>query len=311
LQGAAAGGVIVALLVAFSLSRGLCSVAIKDVEGKTIPRGRRGRLSGLATTFSGIGTLVLTLSLFAGQRDPEPGFYAGLLVAAAVLWWLAAGVFARIFEEAGETGGGGNALKQAFASLGLLRTDRIFRRFVITRALLMASALGSPFLVLLSQAGEDSGWLLGSFVLASALASTLSASIWGWMADASSRQVMLRGGGLAAAVCLAGAGLALIDWAPAVRPWLFPGLFFVLAIAHSGVRIGRKTYLVDIAEGNKRTDYTAVSNTVIGVLLLIIGGLSAALSAASPMVALAGLGLMGAAGTLSAARLPEVDAERG
>lgn len=61
--------------------------------------------------------------------------------------------------------------------------------------------------------------------------------------------------------------------APAARMG-FPFLFFALSIAHSGVRLGRKTYLEDIAEGDQRTDYVAVSNTVIGVLLLLAGTLT-------------------------------------
>lgn len=52
-------------------------------------------------------------------------------------------------------------------------------------------------------------------------------------------------------------------------------LYFLLAITHQGVRLGRKTYLVDMADGNQRTDYVSVSNTVIGVLLLVYGAISA------------------------------------
>ena len=48
LEGYAAGAGIVAALVVFSLARGFCSVAMKDVQGKCIRQTRRGRLSGLA-----------------------------------------------------------------------------------------------------------------------------------------------------------------------------------------------------------------------------------------------------------------------
>ena len=65
-------------------------------------------------------------------------------------------------------------------------------------------------------------------------------------------------------------------------------------------------YLVDMAGGNKRTDYTAVSNTVIGVILLITGGLTALVSLISEVAVILTLGLMGLAGTLSALRLREV-----
>ena len=47
---------------------------------------------------------------------------------------------------------------------------------------------------------------------------------------------------------------------------------------HEGVRQARKTYLVDMAGGNKRTDYVSVSNSLIGVVLLLIGLLSGALA---------------------------------
>ena len=62
--------------------------------------------------------------------------------------------------------------------------------------------------------------------------------------------------------------------------WFYPLAFFGLGLAHAGVRLGRKTYMVDMAEGNRRTDYVAVSNSVIGALLLVsgvIGGVAAGL----------------------------------
>ncbi|WP_101675718.1 MFS transporter [Alloalcanivorax mobilis] len=309
-DGVAAGLAIVALLALFSLSRGFCSVAMKDVQGKTIPKSRRGRLTGLAATFSGLVTLAVGVMLFGADHDPEKWLYSLLLIAAGIAWWAAAAVFNRVDEFAGETAGGGHALREAWHSLGLLARDAPFRNFVIARALLMASALGSPFLVVLAQNQGDNAALLGGFLVASSLASTLSASIWGFMADASSRKVMIRGGALAALVCLAVAGFALGgDHADrgAAGPWFYPIAFFVLSIAHSGVRIGRKTYLVDMAGGTKRTDYTAVSNSVIGVLLLAVGGVSAVLSLLGAPWALVFLGGMGVLGTLWSWRLPEVE----
>ena len=61
-----------------------------------------------------------------------------------------------------------------------------------------------------------------------------------------------------------------------------------------------------MAGGTKRTDYVAVSNTVIGVLLLVTGGVSALASLLSVEAVLVLLGLMGAAGTISALRLEDV-----
>ena len=54
-------------------------------------------------------------------------------------------------------------------------------------------------------------------------------------------------------------------------------VLFILGIAHAGVRIGRKTHVVDLAGGDRKAEYVALTNTIIGVLLLILGALSGAL----------------------------------
>jgi hypothetical protein len=306
MEGYAAGAGVIAALIVFSLARGFCSVSMKDVQGKCIPKKRRGRLSGLASTIGGTVTVLLTVVLFWDQGDPGLLFYTLLLLLAAGLWIIAGLLFSAVDEFAGETGGGGSALRQAFKSLTLLRDDPPFRHFVITRALLLCSALAAPYFVVLAQGTNDSGWLLGIFLLASSLASSVSASIWGWMADDSSRKVMIRGALIASGACLT---VGLVAWRFGDSTWIgwfYPAGFFVLSIAHAGVRLGRKTYLVDMAGGNKRTDYTSVSNTVIGVLLLTVGGLTALVSMISEVAVILTLGLMGLAGAMSAVRLKDV-----
>ncbi|MFO7995180.1 MAG: MFS transporter [Marinobacter sp.] len=309
LEGYAAGAGVVGALVLFSLARGFCSVSMKDVQGKCIPKKRRGRLSGLASTIGGSATVVLTALLFWNRGDPGVLFYTLLLLLAAGLWVIAGLLFASVDEYDGETGGGGNALGEALKSLSLLRDDGPFRHFVVTRALLLCSALASPYLVVLAQKNADSGWLLGVFLLASSLASSVSASVWGWMADDSSRRVMIRGALISSGVCLLVGVIALLAGEDTGGMWFYPGAFFLLSIAHAGVRLGRKTYLVDMAGGNKRTDYTAVSNTVIGILLLLTGGLTALVSMISDVAVILLLGLMGLAGAISATRLKEVTAD--
>ena len=309
LEGYAAGYGIIAALIVFSLARGFCSVSMKDVQGKCIPKTRRGRLSGLAATIGGSATVVLTVLLFWDRGDPTLAFYSILLLLAAVLWIIAGLLFAGVEEYKGETGGGGNAINQAFRSLSLLRDDVPFRNFVITRALLLCSALAAPYFVVLAQKESDIGWMLGVFLLASSLASSLSASFWGWAADTSSRRVMIRGAGMASGVCLAVGFTALWLGSDIGSVWFYPVAFFILSVAHAGVRLGRKTYLVDMAGGNKRTDYTAVSNTVIGFLLLATGGLTALVSMISEVAVIIVLGLMGLAGMLSAIHLKEVTEE--
>ena len=307
LQGAAAGWAIIGLLVVFSLARGLCSVAFKDVQGKTIPKTRRGRLSGLSASVSGLLALAVGLYFLLQQGEPgSPLFYALLLTGAGLLWLGAALLFAQVQEYPGASEGGGNAIRTALQSLGLLRDDAPFRRFVTVRALLLCSALTAPYYVLLaSQQAETGIATLGLFIVANGLASSLSAPFWGRQADASSKQVMIR-----AALITAGLGIVMFlieTLLPVLTAggWLYPVAFFVLGIAHSGVRLGRKTYVVDLAGGNKRTDYVAVSNTVIGLLLLATGLIGLLAAVIPPEGLILVLSLLGLAGALLGTRLPE------
>jgi hypothetical protein len=48
-------------------------------------------------------------------------------------------------------------------------------------------------------------------------------------------------------------------------------VFFLITLAHGAVRLGRKVYLVDMANSDNRAQYVAVSNTVIGVAMLAGG----------------------------------------
>src|SRR5699024_3470655 len=68
-DGATAGISILIALVVFSLGRCLTSIASKDVQGRTIPKGERGQINGLATTASGFVAITLGLAIrfFGGE----------------------------------------------------------------------------------------------------------------------------------------------------------------------------------------------------------------------------------------------------
>jgi hypothetical protein len=309
LDGTAAGCSIILLLILFSLARGICSVSYKDVLGKTVPKTRRGRLAGIAAAVSGMLAIATGLVLLTRNQQPadSPAFYAALLAGAGCLWLLAAGIFARVKETPGATEGGSNAIDDALGSLSLLSTDAPFRRFVLVRSLLLCSALTAPYYVILAGGDNADGIAtLGMFIIANGLASSLSAPVWGKLADASSKSVMIRAALLSAALGIVMFIIVMFIPVLRVNHWIYPLAYFILGIAHSGVRLGRKTYVVDMAGGNKRTDYVAVSNTVIGLILLLtgfIGALASVISVAGVVLVLSLLGLLGA---LLGRSLPEV-----
>ncbi len=307
LEGIAAGFGLLGALVVFSLARGLCSVAAKDVLGKTIPKTRRGRVNGWSASIAGIVTIGIGISLLLGMGTPDGVFiYAILLVGAAGLWILAAGGYSLIREFPGESEGGGNALEAALKRLHILVYDHTFRQFVLARSFLLCSALSAPFLIMLAHEQTDGKLLvLGLFVIADGLANVVSSPIWGRYADRSSRRVMIFAG-----VGAAFTGILLVLTVTGIPSlagshWIYPLFFFLLAIAHAGVRLGRKTYIVDAAQGNKRTDYVAVSNSIIGIVLLVVGAIGAVVAIVPVQVVILILAAMGLTGAVMSSRLPE------
>lgn len=307
MQGLAAGLAVVALLTLFSLARGACFIAYKDVQGKTIPKTRRGVLSGWIGSIAGALSMAVGLGLGLLFDGDSRAAFVGLLAGGAVLWALAAWSFAHIVEFPGATDGGVNGIAQGLGKLGLLRDDAPFRRFVFARALAMGSGLAAPFYVALARdALGEAIALLGAFILLEGLAGLVSSPLWGRWADRSSREVFATASGMAALLSIAVAVAAWIGLHSMAAKVFYPLAFFGLGVAHAGVRLGRKTYLVDMSEGNRRTDYLAVSNTTIGALLLLSGAVGALTSLISVPGTVLLLGLCGLLGSALSLRLKEV-----
>jgi len=310
IEGDAAGWGVIALLVIFSLARGLSSVASKDVLGKTIPKKQRGQVSGWSSSAAGLVTMGMAAALFLSwylNAETNNAFYGWALAVGSGVWLVAAGLFSTVKEFPGETDGGKNGLLEAFKQLALLKTDKDFRDFVITRSLFLCTALSAPYYIVLAHDALGSDvWVLALFMFASGLAGLVSAPVWGRFSDQSSRRVMMMASTGAAVI---GIALFLIaQFFPALIKtfWLMPVLYFLLTICHQGVRVGRKTYLVDMAEGDKRTSYVSVSNTVIGVVLLALSGLGSLTAVMSMEALILFFSVMAIAGVLMAAKLPEV-----
>lgn len=320
-HGLAGGLVILAALVAFSLGRCLCSIASKDVQGRTMPKGERGQINGLATTASGLVAITLGLGVrLLGGEDLSGGQLAWLLTAGSVLWVLVAAVYIGIREPVDEPtphvatdeeDDGRDEPNWFVQTLTLLREDRDFRDFVTVRSFLLVSSLSPPFIVSLSVHQGTRGLSgLGGFILASGLAALLGGRVFGRLADRSSKRLMTGGAAFASAV-LVGLVVAVetidLGGGSLMAYVLFVGSYFLVTLMHTGVRIGRKTYVVDMAEGDRRTTYVAVGNSAMGLVLLVVGAVSSALAGLGVVWALLFLAGLGLLGVVSSSRLPEVE----
>ncbi|MBF9031381.1 MFS transporter [Rhodobacterales bacterium HKCCE3408] len=302
LGGIAAGVAVVLALAVLAVARSLCSVSYKDILGRTVGKTRRGTVTGLASTVSSVAVIIFAGALMLQIVPREPLVLAALALAGCY-WIAAAALFSTLKEEATEPA---KSERQALNVFAKLKEDEVLRRFVIVRGLLTSTALAPPFLVLLAAGqGEEAFGALGALVLASALSSFLSSYVWGRLADRSSRKVLILSG-LAGAVALA-AALLLSAFGIFTSAVPVAATLFALMIAYRGVRQGRSTYLVDMAPEDRRSDYAAVANTVIGVLLLGSGAFGALASVAGPGWSVGGFGLMALAAAWVARGLPEVE----
>jgi hypothetical protein len=272
LSGDLTGIIAVALIAIFALGRSLCSISFKDLLGKTVDMGRRGTVSGTAGTIAAVATLLLAVGYSIGWIPLTVPVVAGMVTLGGVCWLLAAFVFGLLREEPGATAGGIDGLAAVIAQLGLLRTDAQLRRLIVTRTLLLSTALAPPFYIALSGDNAVSGLgTLGPFMVAAAAASLSSTYIWGRFSDRSSRLVLILAAALAAVANALAAFVTLVMPTVLEEASLLPVLLFVLMVAHQGVRLGRSVHVVDMADRDSRATYTALSNSVVGLILLVAG----------------------------------------
>ena len=309
LDGVSAGWAIIVALIVFSVARGLNSVASKDVLGKTVVKNKRGRVTGWSSSASGlitIGIAVCTLFFFDSIQG-NVSFYIWGIVAATMIWLFAALIYSLVQEPLSEVGDKGVNFIDVFKELSLLRTDSVFREFVIARSLFLCAALSAPYYVLIAQQRSENGVLiLGLFILSSGLASLLSSPFWGLFSDHSSRKVMMFSSLLSAFTGVALFSTVKLFPQTSFTTLLIVILYFVLSVAHQDVRIGRKTYLVNLGEGNKRTSYVSVSNTIIGFILLAMSSISLLTYSISLASLVLVFSIITLAGVYMVIRLPEV-----
>lgn len=277
--GTIGGTLVLTALVLLSLARGLSSIATKDVLGKTIAKRRRGTLMGWSGSIAGAATLIAGAVLMLLDEQPGSLVVAILLAVAASGWLINALAAARIEEAPGAIEGGENGWDSIKLGLSLLKDDRTFLHFNLARALLLSSALALPYIALLgqNQSGTNLGGL-GILIVVSGVAAMVASPVWGKRADNSSRGVMRDAAIGTAICCLLGASLAWLPGGWAHSIWPYAAVYALLVVVHHGVRLGRKTYLIDMATQDNRALYVALSNTLTGVLMLIVGGIIGALA---------------------------------
>nr|WP_320116066.1 MFS transporter [uncultured Desulfuromonas sp.] len=304
-----AGLIILTLFTLFSVASGTASIAFQDVLAKTIIKGHRGRLLASRALIGGLLTMAAgaILPILKNESRSDLMTVFALIVVGAGLWLIGAACFAVIRERAGETQGGRNPIHEMAIGIDYFKRYAGFRRFLLARALLLSVELATPFYFLHASHSMDvNGGFIGQLVLAIGVAQVLSSPFWGKLADRTSKTVMTYSAVLSVAAAL------LILWVAGVCPasWQQSGFFisFVLVgLAESGVRLGRKTYLVDAITNDDRATCVAFTNSSVGILALLAGGAGIIAQWFGSEVLIAGLVAVGVLAIFSCRWMPEAD----
>ena len=262
-DGVQAGYGILLGLILLSLGRSVCSLTMKDIQADIVSKGQRGKVLGMASTLSGVLTLCIAVPFTWWSNQLDKSLAVAIIAFASLSYLL--GLLALISNrtEVESPSRQGDGIKW--------KVDSTVWRFIAVRGFFVHSALLAPYFMVQSE--QDAMQLLPYFLAAQALATMLSSFMWGKIADRSARLTLQLSGGLALIAC------GLHYWLPGNSVYAAGVCFFVLALAHTGVRAGRKTYSLDVKEGQQRTELVAFSNTAIGIIMLAFGAGYALLAA--------------------------------
>lgn len=257
----AGAGVLLSLII-LSIGRSACSLTVKDIEADVAKKGKRGNLIGIASTISGLVTLCIAIPLVVFEGALSSNMLL-VILCASLLSFAATLICVWPIKTRVDTG---DKSRDTFS----VDFDSTVYKFIFVRGLFVHSALVAPYFMI--ERDGDVQELLPIYIGAEALAALLSSIIWGKIADKSAKLTLQLSGVLALFACV---GLLTLD---STSIFISAFLFFVLSIAHAGVRTGRKTYSLDVKEGHERTELVGFSNTAIGLILLGFGALYAALT---------------------------------
>ncbi|EBA10592.1 MFS transporter [Roseobacter sp. CCS2] len=306
LSGPVAGWVILLCLAVLAVARAACSASFKDILARTVEKGNRGKVSGTASTIAATVVFIFAILLSFGIWPREPAAVAFAVFLAGLLWLAAAALFARLSEpDADARDDNDTTLPELVQPLW---DDKELQTYIATRGLLISTALAPPFLVMLGNLSSGALGNLGVLIIASALASIISSYVWGALSDRSSRKTLIVASG-AAAVTYVMAALSGFAGVGVGSDYLIPILIFMAQIAYEGARAGRKTHLTDMDAEGRTAVYTALSNTVIGVMLVFGGLLGFVADAFGPGLVLLILAVLSGFAMVTAWQLSEVQAE--
>jgi len=261
------------MVIIHALMGGLTATAWQSMIAKIIPKERRGIFYGTqsaaANLLSSIAAVIAGLILAAASGSTV-GF-ALCFFLAGVLMMASLGFLAQTRESESvkreDTPLKGAAFRRSLVAI--LRRDRNFRIFIITRMLIQIASVGSAFYsVYTVRRFEADAAMAGVLTGIYLLAATISNPVCGWLGDKYGHRRMFAFGAL-----LAGTS-AFIALMATSASW-FIIVFILFGFSHGAQWTSSNALLLDFGSEKDRPFYVGLGNTLVAPVTLLtplIGG---------------------------------------
>lgn len=260
-----------AILIWQGLGGGLSATAWQSMVGKIIPPGRLGifygALSAAANLMSIFGALIAGLLL---KQIAQPFNFALCFLCASVAMALSWFFMSRTREPVSNSLSTIGTRSEFWASLSvILRYDKNFRCFVITRMLSQLALMPLPFYTLYAVhkhgMGEESIGLITGLLM---LTQTIAGLVLGWVGDRWGNKLVLEAGSIICAFSSVLAGLA-----PNVNSFYL--VFIGAGIGMSALQNIAAVMTLEFGNQRQRPAYIGLGNTLVApatILAPLLGG---------------------------------------
>jgi len=276
LSPALVAGVVVAMVAINATAGGIGGVPFADVTAKVVPHSRLGTFWAARNVIGGLLALGsgYVVRAVLDSDIPFPRSFGYLFLCGTVLASIGNASFSLIREPPGEPGMRRPLLGMLRYVPGLVRTDRVLRRFLTMRFLGLAALLAEPFYGIHAlNIGAPDG-ALGTYVITATAAAIVANLAFRVPANRGRNLLVLQ---IGYAAVIAALVLALL-----VRDYRWFALVFLFtAVGNAGVGTAAWNLLYAVAPANERALYIGLVNTVLalpslapvaaGALVLLLG----------------------------------------
>jgi MFS family permease len=261
-----------------NVGAGVIIVGWQDMIAKVIPVGKRGRFFGISN-FIGNGTGILgALAVpFVLEKFTFPLGYVFSFAVAGALFFLSWVSLSLTREPVVYSSKPPVSQLNYLRSLPeVLRRDRNFRMYLLSKIIFSLSGMATGFLVVYTvQTWNLPDAEASGFMIALQIGLTLANLFFGFLSDRKGHKLSLE-------ICLLLSALALVLAIIAPSPWWFFPIFFLSGAVSAGTFISGISIVYEFTEAENRPTYIGLANTIPGIVVsvapLIGGWLAGAMS---------------------------------